>query len=339
MKNYRHVLHRMMSLSLAALVMATLLTGCGAPRKKKKKKGADPDAPERYEFPETTTQGEIDLGVDVTMAPVMKQLVDGFLRDHKEATIRSTVSSEGDLMDKLLADSLRMILIGRLPTPSEVATIKKDKIRATSTLIARDAVAVIMHPDNPMDSLTMEQLGKLLSGEAKTWRDIGGDNDQEVALIFDDPRSGTIRLLQDKLMKPKQALPSNSYLAEGQDGVVDYVKAARNAIGFIGYCWVSDRDEPKVKEILSEVKLARMAAADTSDIPGYFVRPYQNEITLGRYPLSRPVYAVSREHFVGLGTGFVVYSAGELGQRIILKAGLVPAFMPPRMVVLPEKED
>jgi len=68
----------------------------------------------------------------------------------------------------------------------------------------------------------------------------------------------------------------------------------------------------------------RLDATDTSDVKGYFIRPYQNEIALGRYPLSRPIYAVSREHFVGLGTGFVVVAAGELGQRILLKAGLVP---------------
>lgn len=339
MKNFRQKLHHIIFPGTIALVCFSILVGCQAPRKKKKNGVDDNTTEEKIDFPETTTQGEISLGIDDGMAPVMNQLVDAFLRDHVEATIHPTVAPEGELMEKLLADSLRMILIGRLPTKAEIAAIKKDKIRATSTMIARDAVAVIMNPAQQMDSLTMEQLGKLLNGEAKTWRDIGGDNDQEVALIFDHPKSGSIRLLQDQVMKPGQSLPSNSYLAEGQEGVIEYVQAAKNAIGFIGYCWVSDRDEPKVQERLEKVKLARLAAADTSDIPGYFVRPYQNEITLGRYPLSRAVYAVSREHFVGLGTGFVVYSAGELGQRILLKAGLVPAFMPPRMVVLPEKED
>jgi phosphate transport system substrate-binding protein len=339
MKNFRQKLHQMIVPSFIVLVCIAILVGCQAPRKKKKN-GAENNAPEeKIDFPETTTQGEMSLGIDNGMAPVMNQLVDAFLRDHVEATINTTIAPEGVLMQQLLADSLRMILIGRLPTKAEVAAIKKDKIRATSTMIARDAVAVILNPAQAMDSLTMEQLGKLLNGEAKTWRDIGGDSDQEVALIFDDPKSGCIRLLQDQLMKPDQSLPSNAYLANGQEGVIKYVQEAKNAIGFIGYCWVSDRDEPKVQERLEKVKLARLAAADTSDIPGYFVRPYQNEITLGRYPLSRTVYAVSREHYVGLGTGFVVYSAGELGQRILLKAGLVPAFMPPRMVVLPEKED
>ena len=339
MKKIRQILPPIATHSLIALVMLALLFGCQAPKKKKKQNGETDNTPETVDMPETTSQGEMNLGIDNTMAPVMSQLVDAFMRDYRESTINTTVAPEGELMKLLLIDSLRMVLIGRLPTPSEVATIKKDKIRATSTLIARDAVAVILHPDNPMDSLTMEQLQKLMGGEAKTWRDIGGDNDQEVSLIFDDPQSSTIRLLRDRLMQPGQSLPANSYLATGQDSVIDYVHAARNAIGFVGYCWVSDRDDPKVQARLDKVKLARLAAADTSDIPGYFVRPYQNEITLGRYPLSRPVYAVSREHFVGLGTGFVVYAAGELGQRILLKAGLMPAFMPPRMVVLPEKED
>jgi phosphate transport system substrate-binding protein len=321
-------------------MVALLGFGCnGKPRKPKPDPQDSTQTRKPYTGRETTTQGVINLGIDETMYGVMHQIVDAFLRDHKEATINEFVGTEGDLVDQLLADSLRMVIMGRELTPAEMAFVKKDKIYPTATMIARDAVAVILHPEAPMDSIKMSDLRRILRGEAKTWRDIGGDSDEAISLIFDSPRSGSLRLLQDRLMEPGQQLPANAYLAKGQDSVVSAVALRKSAIGFVGYCMISDRDAAKTKDILSQVQLARLDATDTSDVPGYFVRPYQNEISLGRYPLSRPMYAVSREHFVGLGTGFVVYAASDLGQRILLKAGLVPAFMPPRVVVLPENED
>lgn len=336
MKNAARQRQRIFSLAIwVVMLMVVGMWGCEQPRKHKSDKSTNSGNGSI----ETTTIGEISIGIDITMEPVMKQVVDAFMADNPEAILHANYATEGELVQQLLADSLRIILISRELRPSEAATIKKDMIRPTATMIARDAVVVIMHPDNPQDSLSMEQLGRLMRGEAKTWRDIGGSSDEEVHLVFDAPQSSTVRMVQDKFMKVGQQLPPNAFQANDQAHVIDYVSKTPNAIGFIGYCLVSDRDDPRVQERLAKVDLARLDATDTSDVKGYFIRPYQNEIALGRYPLSRPVYAVSREHFVGLGTGFVVYAAGELGQRILLKAGLVPEFMPPRVVILPEKED
>ncbi len=319
---------------LVVMLMVVAMWGCEPPRKHK----SDP-ASGTSNTDETTTIGEISIGIDVTMEPVLKQVVEAFMQDNPKGILHPTYATEGQLIDYLLADSMRMILISRELRQGEIATIKKDQIRPTATLIGRDAVVVIMHPENPQDSITMEQLGRLMRGEAKTWRDIGGSSDDTVNIVFDAPRSSTVRMVQEQFLKSGQQLPSNAFQANDQEKVIDYVSKSKNAIGFIGYCLVSDRDDPKVRERLEKVQLTRLDATDTSDVKGYFIRPYQNEIALGRYPLSRPIYAVSREHFVGLGTGFVVYVAGELGQRIFLKAGLVPEFMPPRLIVLPEKED
>jgi phosphate transport system substrate-binding protein len=315
-----------------AVVMLTVLHGwsCQNPHRKKGGKEGPPL--------ETTAIGEISIGIDVTMEPVFRQLVDAFHVDYREATVHPVYSSEGALARAFLADSLRLMLICRPLSPHEQRILAKDQYRATTTTIARDAVVVILHPDNPMDSLTMSQLGRLVRGEAGRWSDLGGESQDSIRLVFDAPQSSTVRMVRDKFLAADQKLPKNAYQTQNQDRVVEYVSHSKSAIGFIGYCQVSDRDDPKVQGILARVKLARLDAADTSDAKGYFIQPYQNEIALGRYPLSRPVYAVSREHFTGLGTGFVSYIAGEIGQRILLKAGLVPEFMPPRVIALPEIE-
>jgi phosphate transport system substrate-binding protein len=142
-------------------------------------------------------------------------------------------------------------------------------------------------------------------------------------------------------MKDGDSLPANAFTAGNTAKVIDYVHEARNAIGLIGYAWIADRDSPRVREFLEKTTLMRMQCPPESDMPGGWVRPYQAEIKLKRWPLTQPIWAVSREHFVGLGTGFVVFLGGEEGQSILLKAGLVAAFPPPREVIMPpiEKED
>lgn len=319
-----------------ALLLAVLLLGCDrGPRKSR----ADKEATGKAQPEETAVSGEINVGIDITMEPVLKQVLDAYHLDYPDATIHPWYRTEGELVQDLLEDSVRMVFMSRDLTRAEKGVVLKDQIHTTATLVARDAVVAVLHPENPMDSLRMESLRRLVRGEAKTWKDVGGATADTVHLVFDAPQSSTVRLLRDQFLNGGTQLPRNAYQARNQDKVIEYVSQDKNAIGFIGYCLVSDRDEPQAQDILSRVKLARLDAADTSDAPGYFIRPYQNEIALGRYPFSRPIYAVSREHFTGLGTGFVSFFAGEIGQRILLKAGVVPEFMPPRVVVLPEKED
>ncbi|HEX2898550.1 MAG TPA: substrate-binding domain-containing protein [Bacteroidia bacterium] len=318
----------------AVLLTGLLLWGC---EPSGGKKGGPVKTP--VSSKESPEQGNIKIGIDITMQPVLHQLVDGFHIENPKGHLNAIYATEGELIKGLQEDSMRLIVISRELTNAEMAVMKKQQSRTTTTQIASDAVVALLHPENPMDSVTMAQLGRVLRGEAKTWRDIGGSTDDGVKLVFDAPLSSTVRLMREKFLQPNQQLPPNAFEATNQEKVVEYVSQDKNAIGFIGYCHVSDRDSRSVQAVLEKVKLARLDAADTSDASGFFIRPYQNEIALGRYPMSRPVFIVSREHFLGLGTGFVTYSAGEIGQRMLLKAGLVPKSMPPRLIVLPENED
>ncbi|MBK9447821.1 MAG: substrate-binding domain-containing protein [Bacteroidetes bacterium] len=320
---------------LVALAMVVLMWGCefagsGKEKETPRTKVSSKESPEA---------GRINIGIDITMQPVIQQLVDAFHIENPKAELNAIYATEDELVKGLQQDSMRLIILSRELTAPETAVLRKQQSRTTVTQIASDAIVAILHPENPMDSLTMEALGKVVRGEAYTWRQIGGDSDDPVNLVFDAPTSSTVRMIRERFLKPEQALPKNAFEATSQEKVVEYVSQDKNAIGFIGYCQVSDRDSRAVQAVLEKIKLARLDATDTSDVSGFFIRPYQNEIALGRYPLSRPVIIVSREHFLGLGTGFANYSAGEIGQRILLKAGLVPKSMPPRLIVLPEKED
>ena len=73
------------------------------------------------------------------------------------------------------------------------------------------------------------------------------------------------------------------------------------------------------------------SAIDTAATSRFF-KPYQGYIADGTYPFKRTIYYISREAGTRLGTGFAAYLAGDIGQRIILKSGLVPATVPVRLV-------
>lgn len=317
------------------LLIVMITSGCYDVKKVKQDDGSEITA---LELPESTTSGEIKIGIDETMEPVMRQEVDMFMELYQNGIVHSSYQPEGELIQQLLDDSVRLVVISRNLRPQELARLKSDQIRPEITQIGKAAIALIGNKTNPIDSLTAEQLGKILRGELKNWRELGGE-DQEINIVFDHPQSGIVRYVQDRFLTDGDSLPPNAFTAMGTENVIDYVHQAPNALGLVGVSWVSDRDDPKVQDYLEKVRLVRMETPDTSDLPGAWVRPFQNEIELGRWPLTRNIYAISREHFSGLGTGFVVFVAGERGQRILLKAGVMPAFMPPRMVVFPEKEE
>lgn len=100
-----------------------------------------------------------------------------------------------------------------------------------------------------------------------------------------------------------------------------------SALGIISVNWVSDKQDSISERFLESVRIMEVGTD-----PKNFCKPYQGYIAERSYPFCRDVYMISRETFSGLGTGFVSFVAGDQGQRIILKSGLVPATMPVRLI-------
>jgi phosphate transport system substrate-binding protein len=325
--------------TLLVLMMAwALLPGCQPGQKLNEGKNPN-DTYEDNGFSETTTRGSIRIGIDESMMPVLRQWVDAFLNTYEDARLEVWYKPEGLLMKDLLADSIRLAIVGRDWTESERQAIRKSKVLPHTNPLGTDAVALLIHPDNLTDSITFEELQGIMSGKIKDWSQLGDAQSGPITLAFDGGESGIVRYLQDQVMGENKQLPANAFSGGDHPKVIDYVAQSKAALGFVGNAWFSDKDSPRVKTDLGRVKFLRMVSPDTADLPGVAVAPYPNEIALSRYPLRRGIYALSREHFTGLGTGFVAFAAGERGQRILLKAGLLPEFYPPRVIILPEKED
>ena len=168
---------------------------------------------------------------------------------------------------------------------------------------------------NSKDSIfTLEKLKSYLKGDDTT----------KVVVLDGKNATSTVRMLKDSLLKGKN-FGSNVFAAGSSKGVVDYISANANAIGFVGSSWVGDLDDPEQLGYAKKIRFALVECIRCEK--GMFAKPSQATITTGDYPLFRPLYYILKENASGLGTGFVNYLILERGQLVFRRSYLVPAQM------------
>jgi phosphate transport system substrate-binding protein len=302
----------MKSVVLPAVLLLLLLVACAD----RDRKGNRLDTP---------TSGSIKIAVDESLLPLLDAEVKAFEGIYKNAHVAVTYTSEQDAIDLLLKDSVRLIVITRQLTDEEKKALSATNIVPQDETIAKDGIALILHPDNPDTLLSVEQLKSVLTGKISTWDQVSKRAKSPIEVVFDHPNSGMVRFLRDSLAGVEK-LAENCFAVDNNPSVIDHVSSKPNAIGVIGVSWISDKDDSTSNRFLDRIKVAGLKN-DSS----YF-QPYQAYIAQKEYPLVRNIIMISREARAGLGSGFMSFAASDRGQRIVLKAGLVPATMPIRIV-------
>lgn len=288
---------------------------------------------------DTHDKGQIYIAVDESLAPVFQAEAEAYNVHYPKATITPIFCSEGEAINLLISDSVRLAVITRDLTDEEAQRIKDQKITPKSTKVAVDAVALITHPSNPDTALTAMQVGRLLGGQVGTWQALGGRNQRKdsVRLVFDKSSSSNVRFMSRHFKLDEAQLAAHVFAANSNEEVIKYVQNHPNALGFIGVNWVSDQDDSTARDFVRQVKV--LGIADTSHPgPDDYHQPYQAYLALKKYPFRRDVKIISREARYGLGSGFMSFVAQDLGQRVILKAGLLPANAPIRVINLKNED-
>lgn len=274
---------------------------------------------------DTPTTGFIKIAIDESLRPLMETEVSTFESLYRRADIDASYYPEAEAIDALMMDSVRLAVVTRKFTKEEKDYFKNIKITPTELDVALSAVALIIHRENRDTLINMEQLRGLLQGKITNWSELGSNNKAGIEIVFDNPNSGLIRHLKDSVAKVEK-LPANTFAVENNSAVVDYVSQNKNALGLIGLEWISDKDDSTSNSFMKKIRVMSVAG-DSAHF-----KPYQAYLALKYYPLARKITILSREARSGLGSGFMAFVASERGQRIVLKAGLVPVTMPLRVV-------
>ena len=274
---------------------------------------------------DTPTSGHVKIAVDESLRPLIEAEVSTFEGLYTKADIEALYYPEAEAIDALMKDSVKVAVVTRRYTAEEKEYFKSIRITPTERDVALSAVALIVNRNNPDTLINVEQLRSLLQGKISSWSDLGAKNKAGIEIVFDNPNSGLIRHLKDSVARVQQ-LPENTFAAKNNEAVIDYVSQNENAIGLIGLEWISDKDDSTSNSFLKRIRVMSVAGDSTH------FKPYQAYLALKYYPLARRITILSREARSGLGSGFMAFVGSEPGQRIVLKAGLVPVTMPLRVV-------
>jgi phosphate transport system substrate-binding protein len=290
-------------LAISGVVLIT--SGCSSDGSKKEQRQM-----------ETTTSGTIHISVDESFKPVIDSQVQVFESLHPDAHVIVHYKPEAECLKDLETDSIRMVIVTRGLTEEERASLEK-KFRFSPRFgpVAYDAIAVMVNNKSTDTAFTMQDIRSIAQGTSGY---------KYKMLLDGTTATSTVRFVIDSLLRGKP-ISSNIAAAKSSEAVIDYVSANNDAIGLIGVSWVGNKNDPQAVSFLEKVKIA---AIECRGCNGDFVKPYQANIAMGRYPMVRPLYYILKENYDGLGSGFSNFLIYEKGQLIFHSAYLLPGRMP-----------
>ncbi len=276
---------------------------------------------------ETPTRGNIKISVDESFQLLYDTQLFTFQSLYVNAKIAAAYKPETEVLADFMNDSVRTVVLTRDLTQAEKDLLLSQKFVARTTKVAHDALALIVNRSNPDSMLLDIQFADILRGKTTSWKQLNNKSgDLPINVVFDNNKSGNVRYFREKFSLTGN-FPKNCFAVNSNAEVIKYVKENKSALGIISVNWISDTQDSISEKFLKDVRVVEVGTD-----PLNYCKPYQGYIADGSYPFCRDVYMIGRETFSGLGTGFASFVAGDQGQRIVLKSGLVPATMPIRLI-------
>ncbi|MEY4011750.1 MAG: hypothetical protein RIT22_874 [Bacteroidota bacterium] len=263
---------------------------------------------------ETILKGKATLLVDETIKPIMEDQIEIF-ENRYEARIKLDARSENEVIQSLVKDTSSIAVLARKLNDDEMKVFASRKIIPKTTPIAIDAIALITNRNSKDSLVALNDVLNFMKG--KTDGKIKG-------LVFDNPNSSTVRYMNSLAGLP--SIPQKGVFSFATNNeVIKFVSENEGMIGVVGLNWLS-QPTPEMQHYVDKVNLLSVKGLKDSN----YYTPDQNNIAEGKYALARELYIVNCQGFSGLGMGFASFVAGDIGQRIILKSGLLPYKIPPR---------
>lgn len=271
------------------------------------------------EVNETITTGQLNVWVDETLLPIMEEQKAVFESQYKYAKVNLISKSETEISKAIVEGKADYFVLARKLNANETSYFKSKTILGKVTPIAKDGVALIANNNDDIKQISLIELESYFKGDTSVKK-----------LVFDNANSSTLSFLMEKFKS--NSLPKNNVSAfTTNTEVIKFVSENENAIGFVGVNWLTNVD------LETESRLKNIKVIPLVNDKKELVKPSQSSLALNDYPLTRTIFVLNYQGKSGLGMGFASFVAGNIGQRIILKSGLLPEHIPTRELKIRKK--
>jgi phosphate transport system substrate-binding protein len=179
-------------------------------------------------------------------------------------------------------------------------------------VVAVDGLSIIVNEKNPLEKMTMPQVGSLYKGEIKNWKVVGGP-DMVVSLYGRQSNSGTYTFLQEHVLGNKNYSTDVKEM-NGNAQIIESVIQDEGGIGYVGVGYLFDQNG-KIRKGIKVLNISKDASSEA------FSPLDKQNIDSGKYPISRPLYEATNGKPNAAVTGFLTFETGPEGQKIVEREG------------------
>jgi len=233
--------------------------------------------------------------------------------EHPDVSVAVTGGGSGTGIAALINKTTNIANASRRIKEEEVAEAKKNGVDPAEHTIARDAIAVIVNPNNPISQLTMQQISDIYSGKIKNWSEVGGD-DRPIVRLSREVNSGTHVYFLETVVRMgksdnKTFFSTDTLLLPSSEGIISEVRQNPNAIGYDGLGYV-----PK--------DLKTIAIAPQEGQP--YILPSIATVNDKTYPIARDLYMYTDGQPSDALKDYLDWILSPEAQQIVADQGFVP---------------
>lgn len=242
-----------------------------------------------------------------TLLPLAQKAAENYSEKNPSAHVTVTGGGSGVGLSSLREGTTDIAMASRRIKFDERVRMQQAGRPVEELTVAFDALAVIVHPSNPVSRLTREQLEGIFRGKITNWKQVGGE-DRQIVVYSRETSSGTYEFFKESVLKHRNYMPAVlSMPATG--AIIQSVSQTPGAIGYVGLAYLN----PEVK-----------ALAVSYDGGGSYVAPTFDNARSKSYPIVRPLYFYYTKSNEAAVRPLVDYLTSDEGQAMVASVGFIP---------------
>ncbi|MGH7197139.1 MAG: phosphate ABC transporter substrate-binding protein [Candidatus Omnitrophota bacterium] len=248
-----------------------------------------------------------------TMVNLVQGWAEEFMQKNPDDFIAVTGGGSGTGIAALINGTCEVAMSSREIKEKEISLAEKKGVHPKQISVALDGLAVVVHKDNPVSNLTLDQLADIFSGRVTNWKEVGG-NDAKIVILSREVNSGTHVYFKEHVLRKgdaqsKEEFSPEALLLPSSQAIADEIQHNPGAIGYYGMGYISKHHK---------------AVAVAKDARSEYVYPTVDDVVSGKYPISRPLFIYVNGELGGSVKKFIDFILSEEGQALVVKLDFVP---------------
>jgi len=243
---------------------------------------------------------QLTIKGSTTVLPIAQSCAEVFMAKHASVNISVQGGGSGVGISSVIDGTADIGDASRAAKDKEVVKAKDNGVELKANVVAKDGIAVIVNPKNPVNGLTKDQIKAIYTGKISNWKEVGGKN-AKIVVVSRDSSSGTFETFNELALHKEKVRP-DALMNASNNAVVQTVAKTPGAIGYCGIGYIS-----------STIKA----------LPVDGVECTKPNVVNGSYGLARDLYMYTNGSPKGLVAQFLDFVMSADGQKLVDKAGFV----------------